>query len=50
MAVISGAGVTSNAGFRAAKWVVISSGERSSMAISAPVGVSRSTVEVGATT
>ena len=50
IAVISSAGVTSNAGLRAAKRVVSSAPERSSIGISAPVGVSGSTVELGATT
>ena len=50
IAVISSAGVTSNAGLRAGKRSVTSAGSRSSIGIPAPVGVARSTVEVGATT
>src|SRR5215204_1267130 len=50
IAVISAAGVTSKAGFRAAKRAVISAPSRSSIGISAPVGVAGSTVDVGATT
>ena len=44
------AGVTSNAGFRAGKRLVTSAGSRSSIGISAPVGVDGSIVELGATT
>jgi hypothetical protein len=43
-------GVTSNAGLRAAKRPVTSAGSRSSIGMSAPLAVSRSTVELGATT
>src|SRR5215208_5059053 len=50
IAVINAAGVTSNAGFRAMKRSVISVGSRSSIGISEPVAVQRSTVDVGATT
>jgi len=50
IASISDAGVTSKAGFRAGNRVEISAGSRSSIGISAPVGVARSTVDVGATT
>ena len=50
IAAMSAAGVTSNAGFLAGKRVVISAGSRSSIGISAPVGVAASMVDVGATT
>ena len=50
MAAISSAGVTSNAGLRAAKRVVISAPSRYSIGIAAPFGVAGSTVDVGATT
>ena len=50
IAAMRAAGVTSKAGFRAGKRPVISAGSRSSIGISAPVGVARSIVEVGATT
>ena len=50
IAPISSAGVTSNAGLRAAKREVISAPARSSIGIPAPVAVSGSIVEVGATT
>ena len=50
IAVISAAGVTSKAGFRAGKRAVTSAGSRSSIGISAPVGVAWSIVELGATT
>ena len=50
IAAIRSAGVTSNAGFRAAKRSVTSDGSRSSIGIPAPVAVSRSIVLVGATT
>src|SRR5581483_5308136 len=50
IAAIRDAGVTSNAGFRAAKRAVTSSPERSSIGMPSPEGVARSTVELGATT
>jgi hypothetical protein len=49
-AAISAAGVTSNAGLRAEKRLVSSLGSRSSIGIPEPSGVSRSSVELGATT
>src|SRR5207247_9356347 len=45
MAVISSAGVTSKAGFRAAKRELTSTGSRSSIGMSAPPAVSGSTVD-----
>jgi hypothetical protein len=48
--VISSAGVTSNAGLRAGNRELTSAGSRSSIGIPAPVAVSKSIVEVGATT
>ena len=47
---MSSAGVTSNAGFNAGKRAFTSPGSRSSIGISAPVAVSGSIVDVGATT
>jgi hypothetical protein len=49
IASISPAGVTSKAGFRASNRPVTSAGSRSSIGISAPLAVARSTVELGAT-
>jgi hypothetical protein len=49
-AVTSAAGVTSKAGFRASKRREISDPDRSSIGISAPLGVAGSSVDVGATT
>src|SRR6266511_1690687 len=50
IAAMSSPGVTSKAGLRAGKRAVISSGARTSIGISAPLAVDRSTVDVGATT
>ena len=50
IAVMRVAGVTSNAGLRAAKRLVISAGSRCSIGMSAPCAVAWSTVELGATT
>src|SRR5262245_59117199 len=49
-AVISSAGVTSNAGLRAGNRSLISAGSRCSIGISSPRAVRWSTVELGATT
>src|SRR5205085_2464296 len=50
IAAINAAGVTSKAGLRAGKRLVSSAGSRSSIGIPDPSGVSRSRVDVGATT